>query len=71
MRRSEAQTDEFKLHPLYKINALKMPMTGKTKEYVDLCEADHDPTNEANTYEELLNKVDYASRRKLDNSVKE
>ena len=68
----EAHGEEFKLAPLYKINALRMLMTGKAKEYFDLWEADHDPTNAAKTYEELLNKVkDYARRRKLDSSAKE
>ncbi len=64
MRRLEAHGEEFKLAPLYKINALRMLMMGKAKEYFDLWEADHDPTNAAKTYEELLNKVkEYARRR--------
>ncbi len=47
-------------------------MTGKAKEYFDLWEAGHDPTNDAKTYEELLEKVtDYARRRTLDRSAKE
>jgi hypothetical protein len=72
MRRMEAHGDEFKLAPLCKINALRMPMTGKAKEYFDFWQVDHDPTNAAKTYEELLSKVkDYARRRKLDSSAKE
>ena len=56
--------------PVFKINALRMLMTGKAKEYFDLWEADQDPTNAAKTYVELLNKVkDYARRRKLDTTV--
>ncbi len=72
MRRLEAHGDEFKLAPLFKINALRMLMTGKTKEYFDLREAVHDPTMAKKTYEELLNKVkDYARRRKLETNAKE
>ncbi len=46
-------------------------MTGETKEYFDLWEADRDPTNAKKTYGELLNKVkDYVGRRKLDTNSK-
>jgi hypothetical protein len=63
---------DFKLAPLNKINALRTIMTGKAKEHFDLWETDHDPTNAAKTYEDLLNKVkDYARRRKLNSSAKE
>ncbi len=66
MRRLEAHGEEFK------INALRMLMTGKAKEYLDLWEADHDPTNAKKAYAELLNKVKgYARRRKLDTNAKE
>ncbi len=45
---------------------------GKVKEYLDLWEADHDPTKAKKTYEELLSKVkDYARRRKLNTNPKE
>ena len=58
--------EEFKLAPLYKINAPRMIMSGQAKEYFDLWEADHYPANAAKTYEELLNKVkDYARRGKF------
>ncbi len=36
MRRLEAHGGEFKLATLFKINALRMLMTGKAKEYLDL-----------------------------------
>ncbi len=72
MRRLEAQGEEFKLAPLLKITTLRMLTTGKAKEYFDLWEADHDPTNVWKTYEELLNKVmGYARRRKLDTTAKQ
>ncbi len=72
MRRLEAHGEEYKLAPVFKLNVLRMPITGKAKEYFDLWEADRDPTEAAKSYEELLNKVkDYARRRKLDTSVKE
>ena len=72
MRRLEAHGEEFKLVPLFKINALRMLMTGEAKEYFGFRGADHDPTNAKKTYEELLNKVqDYARRRKLDTTAKE
>ena len=57
MRRLEAHGDEYKLAPVFKINALRMLMTGKAKEYFDLWEADRDPTDAAKTYNELLGKV--------------
>ena len=70
MRRLEVHGEEFKLPPLFKINALRMLMTGTAKEYFDLWEADHDPTNAKKTYEELLNKVeDYAIRHKLNTTA--
>ncbi len=70
MKRLEARGDEHKLAPAFKINALRMLMTGKAKEYFDLWEGDRDTTDVAKSYEELLNKVkDYARRRKLDNTA--
>ena len=64
----EAHGKEIKLAPLYKINPLRLPMTGKAEEHF----ADHDPTSAAKTHEELLQKVmDNARRRKLDSSAKE
>ena len=45
MRRLEAHGDEYKLAPVFKINALRMLMTGKAKEYFDIWEADRDPTD--------------------------
>ena len=72
MKRLEAHGAEYKLAPVFKINALRMLMIGKAKEYFDLWEADRDPTDAAKTYEELLKKVkDYARRRKLDTNAKE
>ncbi len=43
--------------PVFKINALRMLMTGKAKEYFDLWEGDRDTTDASKSYEELLNKV--------------
>ncbi len=42
---------------MYKISALRMLMTGRAEGYVLRYLGDHDPTNAAETYEELLNKV--------------
>ncbi len=71
-RRLEVHGEEFNLAPLFKINALRMLMAGTTKEYFDLWEADHDPTNEKTTYENLLNKVkDYARKRSLDTTARD
>ncbi len=72
MRRFEARGEDYKLAPVFKINALRMLMIGKAMEYFDLWEADRDPTDAAKNYKELLNKVkDNASTRKLDSSAKE
>ncbi len=57
---------------MYKVNALRMLMTGKAKEHFDLWEADRDNTDLAKPYEELLTKVkDYSTKKKLDSSEKE
>ena len=70
MRRLEAHGDEYKLPPMYKINALRMLMIGKSKEYFDLWEADRDPSDVTKSYEELLNKIkDYARKKKLDSTA--
>ncbi len=67
MRRLEAHGDECKLAPVFEINALRMLMTGKAKEYFDFWEGDRDTTDVAKSCEELLNKFkDYDRRRKLD-----
>ena len=72
IRRLEAHGEEFKLAPVFKINALRTLMIGKSKEYFDLWEADKDHTDPTKSYEELLAKVkDYSRRNKLDNSAKE
>ncbi len=72
MRRLEEHGVEFKLAPVFKINALRMLMTGKAKEYFDLWEADRDTTDAAKFYEELSGKIkDCSRRRKLDTSAKE
>ncbi len=39
MRRLESHGKEFKLAPVFKINALRMLMASKAKEYFDLWEA--------------------------------
>ena len=66
MRRLEANMDEFKLAPAFKINAFRMLMAGKAKEHLDLQEADRDTTDLAKSYEEMLTKVkDSSKRRKL------
>ncbi len=68
----EAHGEEFKLPPVFKINVMRMLMTGKAKEYFDLWEVDSDATDAAKSYEDLLGKVkDHSRRRKLDGSAKE
>ena len=57
MRRLEAHGDEFKLAPVFKINALRTLMIGKAKECFDLWEADKDHTDPSKSFEELLSKV--------------
>ncbi len=49
--------DEFKLALVFKINALRTLMIGKSKEYLDLWEAEKDHTEPSKSYEELLTKV--------------
>jgi hypothetical protein len=63
---------EFKMPPVGTVNALRILMTGKAKEYFDLWEAGLDNTDPAKSYDELLAKVkDYLKRRKMDSSAKE
>ncbi len=57
VRRLEAHETEFKLAHVFKINALRTLMIGKSKKYFDLWEADKDRTDASKTYEELLVKV--------------
>ncbi len=73
MKSLEARGGKLKVSPVFKINALRMLMTGKAEEYFGRREADRDPADAAKTYQELLSKVkDYSSRRrKLDSSAKE
>ncbi len=72
MRRLEAHGKVFKLAPAFKINALRMLMTGKATEYFALWEADRETSDAAKSYGELLSKVkDHSRRRKLDSSAKE
>jgi hypothetical protein len=72
LRRLEAHGEEYKFAPLYKINPLRMLITGKANEYFDLREADRDRTNAAKAYEDLVNKAkDCSRRRKLDSTAQE
>ena len=43
MRRLELHGSDYRLPPLFKINALRMLMTGKAKEYFDMWESECDP----------------------------
>ncbi len=53
-------------------NTLRIHIAGKAKEHFDFWKADHDPTNAAKTYEELLNKAKNNARmRSLDSSTKD
>jgi hypothetical protein len=71
MRRLEADGDEVKLAPAFKINALRTLMIGKSREYFDLWEDDMDHTDPSRSYEELLAKVkDDSKIIKLDSSAK-
>ncbi len=54
----EAHGDESKLTPIFMINALRMSMTGKAKEYFDIWDADRD-TTAAKSYELLSKAKDY------------
>ena len=72
MRRLEAHGEEFKLAPVFKINALRTLMVGKSKEYFDLWESDKDHTDPSKSYEELMAKLkDYSRRKKMDNTARE
>ncbi len=72
LRRLEAHRDEFKLAPVFRINALRTLMIGKSKGCFDLWEADKDHTDPSKSYEELLTNVkDHSRKRKSDSSAKE
>ena len=57
VKRLEARGSRYKLPALYKVNALRMLMTGKAKEYFDLWEVDVDTTDSCKAFEDLLAKV--------------
>ncbi len=57
MRRLEDHGHEFKLAPVFKIDALRMLMSGKAMEYFDLSEAGRDNMDQAKSYEELSTKL--------------
>ncbi len=54
-RRLVVHGDEYKLASVFKINASRMLMAGRSKELFDVGEADGDHTDAAKSYEELLN----------------
>ncbi len=60
MRRLEGHGDEFKMPPVYKANAFRMMMTGKTN-----------GRRTATSYELLTKVKHYSRRRKLYSSPKE
>ncbi len=55
-RSPEAHGDEFKMAPTFKINAVRMLMTGKAKEYFDIWAAGRDTMGTSKSHEELLSK---------------
>ncbi len=68
VRRLEADGDELKLAPIFKISALRMLTTGKAKEHFDLWELDRDTADPAKAYQQLLGKVqNYSRRSQMDN----
>ncbi len=69
---TEAHGEEYELAFVFKINALRVLMIGKAREYFNLWEAVRDSIDAAKSCEELQNKdKDYARRRKLDSSAKQ
>ena len=70
LRRLEAHGDEYKLPPVHEINALKILLTGRSREYFDMWEADGDPLDSTKKYDGLLNRVkDEAGKRRIDGHV--
>ena len=56
--------------PGFQNQRLRLPVTGRAKEYFDIWEADRDTTIAQKSYEEFLTKVkDYSRRRKLDSAA--
>ena len=53
-RQDEAHGEEFKLAPVFKINAVRMLRKRTSREYFDLWESDGDKTDTAKTYGELF-----------------
>ena len=75
VKRLEAHGPSFKMGPVFKMNALKSLMVGKSKEYFELWETEkhvaYDETSMNDFFDEVLAKVkDYARRKKLDSAVK-
>ncbi len=69
LKRLEAHEHQYKLAPVFKINALRMLMM-EGQGVFRLVEADRDHADPAKSFEELLNKAqDYARKRNLDNTA--
>ena len=75
VKRLEAHGSTFKMGPVFKMNALKSLMVGKSKEYFELWEVEknvmYDEKSMNDFFDQVLSKVkDYARRKKLDGAVK-
>ena len=75
VKRLEAHGNTFKMGPVFKMNALKSLMVGKSKEYFELWEVEknvmYDEESMNDFFDQVLSKVkDYARRKKLDGAVK-
>ena len=72
MARLEMHGNDFKMPPVYKMNALKALMVGRSKDFFEIWETEGNATYDEDFFKEVLAKAkDYARRKKLDSAVKQ
>ena len=72
MARLEAHGDDYKMAPVFKINALKSLMVGRGKDLFEVWETAENAAHDEDFFQEVLAKAeDYARKKKLDNSAKQ
>ena len=72
MTRLETHGQDFKMPPVYKMNALKSLMVGRSKDFFEIWETEGNATYDEDFFREVLAKAkDYARRKKLDSAVKQ
>ena len=71
MTRLETHGNDYKMAPIFKVNALKFLMVGRSKDFFEIWETEGGSAHDEDFFKDLLCKAkDYARRKKLDSSVR-